>query len=86
MKWTDATSYSQGKERIQHAWRTEPTKGFSITVLDDHLYHPGEWVMHCDPWFHTHPLPRAKTPVEAQQMAIEIVRAKINELYNAIAA
>jgi hypothetical protein len=45
-KWTDTTSYARGEEKKQTAW-TLSNNLIRITVMNEHRYYPGEWVMHC---------------------------------------
>ena len=81
--WRDSTSYSRDKERIPTTWTITLQPGFNITVTCGHIYHPGEWVMHCDPWFNARPIP-ADTAESAKLMALDIVAQKIDGLGRAL--
>jgi hypothetical protein len=86
MKWEDATSYSRGSERVPKAWQTKPCDDLRIVVTCGHIYHPGEWVMHCQPWFSTYPLGGVKTAEEAQERALELVTKKVAAMAAALSA
>lgn len=84
--WKDATSYSQGDaERKPTAWSRD-VGDLRIVITCAHIYHKGEWVMHCRPWFDTHPLNLSASTGEkdAQIVALDLVRKKISALYKAI--
>ncbi len=88
MKWEDVTSYSRGADRVPTAWRLSLTSDVSITVVRDHLQRPGEWVVHCRPWFDTTPLGMTTTEhsaVDAQRRALAMVRKRVGELSSALA-
>lgn len=86
MQWKDTTSYSQGKDHIPTTWSMD-RGGLHITVTSSHINFrgTGAWVMHCDPWYNTHEMKGVKTAEEAQEMALKMVRAKIDALHNAFA-
>lgn len=92
MKWDDATSYSRDKPRGKtppRSWRARITDDVCIWVGSEHLYHEGQWVMHCRPWFETKQLgmsAAAFTAEQAQERALELVRAEVNKLHAALAA
>lgn len=86
LKWTDATSYSQGRERVQTAWETRAASA-RIYVTTGHIYLKGRWAMHCHPWFDTHDMGPDTLPVaEVQAAAIIMVRDKVSAIHNAIIA
>ncbi len=79
--WTDTTSYSQSdKERKQTSWTYDKMR---ISVVKGHRDYPDQWVMHCYPvGIDTLKMniPDDWTPEQAQDMAIRLVRAKLNSL------
>jgi hypothetical protein len=85
--WQDSTSYSRDqKERIPSCW-TAKAGSLKITVLNGHIYHPGEWVMHCfELGIDTKEmgLPKESTPEQAQEKAVAIVRQKLNGMLIAL--
>ena len=90
MKWEDATRYSQRDpyQRVPRSWHLRLTPDVLITVVSDHIHYNGQWIVHCAPWFHTKPVALEVTDnnaTEAQRIALNMVRAKINELASAIA-
>ncbi len=80
--WEDATSYSRNGDRTPTAFRIKISRDVVITITHGHIYHPGEWVFHCRPWFDTYPLDLSglENQDEAKSRAIALVRAKINAL------
>jgi hypothetical protein len=81
MQWKDSTSYSRSRPRIATTWSVVLTKDVSVTITNDHIYHPGKWVMHCRPWYDIHPLGDDIAHVtEAQEKALALVRARVAEL------
>lgn len=82
MNWKDTTSYSRDKARIPTTWSVN-VAGIRITVTSSHLYYPGQWVVHCSPWFDTTPLKlkEGATAEEAQLAATRLVGAKIDDLH-----
>ena len=81
--WEDTTGYSRDAERIPSCWTMTLMPGFKITVLNSHIYHKGEWVMHCEPWFNTRQIPAA-TEEQAKAMALDQVAQKIDALGRAL--
>ena len=85
--WKDSTSYSQGqKERIPTSW-TAKTESLSITITKGHIYHKGEWVMHCfDVCMDTVPMkiPADTHPEMAQVEAIKMVHQRLDILYSSL--
>jgi hypothetical protein len=47
-RWRDSSSYSRGKPRIQTCWTIDVGE-FTVSVDNDHIHHPGAWVMHMSP-------------------------------------
>lgn len=92
MAWKDSTGYSRDEPyetRKPRSWSIRLTPDFTISVVSEHIYHKGQWVMHCAPWFDTHDMhmPVANhTAEEAQAKALEMVREKIAELNRAVSA
>lgn len=86
LQWKDETGYSRGAERKPTTWVANINKDIRLSVTCSHLYHKGEWIMHCRPWYDTHPIGLAKdaSAKEAQNAALAIVRKKIADLFNAI--
>lgn len=81
--WKDVTSYSRDRERIPGAWAT--TIGdLQISVVKGHIYHPGKWVVHCEPWFNAHEIADDSASAEAaQHLALDAVRTKVIRTYAA---
>lgn len=78
MKWKDATIYSRGAARVPTAWALQPCADLRLVVTCGHVYHPGEWIMHCAPWFNTRPLGSdVKSAEDAQKEALRLVREKV---------
>ncbi len=92
MPWKDTTSYSRDKPRVQSCWSLRLTSDVQISVVGEHIHHKGEWVVHCRPWYDTHPLGMRFEPgdsgnaASAQAKALELVRSKISELSAAVSA
>lgn len=79
--WTDKTLYSLGdKERVPTTWSIKRS-GLTITVTKAHIYAPGEWVLHCKPWYDTHAIGPADvlTDKDAQREAVLMVLAKLRK-------
>ena len=76
LNWYDTTSYSRGQERVPACW-TADVGELSVTVLTNHIYHRGEWVSHCRPFWDTWPT-GAVTREEAMDVAIERLRHFVN--------
>src|ERR1700729_3183895 len=74
--WRDTTSYSRDRERIATTWTITLQPGFSVTVTKGHIYYPGQWVMHCEPWFNTRPI-EAESEERANAIAIDLIAQKI---------
>lgn len=87
MKWENATSYRSGQvDRTPNAWRAR-AGDLLISVVSAHRYYPGQWVMHCSPWFDTYDLRMPAnefTSVQAQHTAVDKVRSKLNETLRAL--
>jgi hypothetical protein len=86
MKWEDATTYSRGQERIPTSWRLN-VGGLHIAVVSNHRYNPGQWLMHCSPWYDAHDLgmPADQFDKEqAQQRALALVRARVQKILDAL--
>ena len=90
--WKDATSYSRDEllgSRIPRSWELRLTPDTRITVVSEHIYHKGEWIVHCHPWFNETPLgmPVANFSAEqAQEKALSMVRAEVAKLSAALDA
>lgn len=51
MQWKDVTGYSQGdKDRAPTSWSAYAGH-FKISVTCSHVYYPGTWVAHAEPFF-----------------------------------
>lgn len=87
MNWKDTTSYSRtDKERKATTWETD-IGTLKICVTKGHIYYPNLWVMHChDVRIDTMPLQKANSETEAQEMAIQIVRARVAKWQSALNA
>jgi hypothetical protein len=82
LEWSDTTAYSQGEERIPSCW-TAKVGVFRVSVVSSHIYYPGVWVGHCEPFFDTKPL-NAKTRDQAMENAIRLIRGPISEAWLAL--
>lgn len=83
LTWKDITSFSQeDKERKPTCWEAN-VGGLRITITNGHLHCPGEWVMHCRPWFNTYPL-KVDTREEAMERALLLVCAKVTPIYDGL--
>lgn len=82
-EWKDATSYSRDRERVPTSWALDLGE-LRISITSGHLYYPGKWVMHCEPWFNTKEL-SVETKEEAQAKALAMVRQKVEKLTAALA-
>jgi hypothetical protein len=88
MKWEDATSYSRDGDRTPTAWRLS-LAGLHIAVASNHRWSPGNWVMHCAPWFDTHDLGMPVNQFskeQAQEKALKLVRARVQKIVDALEA
>lgn len=77
--WKDVTGYSRDEVRVPTAWTMRLQPDFAVTVTNGHIYHRGEWVMHCAPWFDTRPIP-ATSEEQAKRMALDLVAQKLDGL------
>lgn len=75
--WKDATSYSQGGDRIPRWWKTG-TAELQVLIGDWHVNYPdgGVWLMHCYPWFDTFKL-KATNLEDAKVEAVALVEEKL---------
>lgn len=76
--WKDTTSYSRGKERIPTIWTIKLGK-LKLSVMNSHIYYPGEWVMTCEPFFITKEL-NVSTKEEAQAKALELIKEEVKNI------
>ena len=83
--WKDTTSYSRDQPRIPSCW-TANVGDFRITVTKGHIYHPGKWVMHCEPWFNAREIGDDALPEDqAKHLALDAVRGKVHAASDAFA-
>ena len=83
--WKDTTSYSRGKPRIPSCW-TINIGDLRIAVTKGHIYHPGKWVMHCEPWFNSREIADDTLPEDqAKHVALDAVRSKVRAASDAFA-
>ncbi len=90
-KWEDATSYFRGEPipRTPRAWRLRLTPYCSIWIGSDHIYHKGEWVVTCSPWFDAYPLRMSVdkfSAEEAQAAALKMVRRYVTDISESLDA
>lgn len=88
--WEDATSYSQSDPypRVPRSFRMRLSQDVQLSVISGHIYHKGEWVVTCVPWFETKEIGlkvTAENAPEAKRIALAMIRAKIEELSAALA-
>ena len=82
-QWNDATSYSRDdKERKPTAWEICGDR-LRIYITCRHINNPGNWVMHCRPWFDTTDL-KVDTLEEAKEKAVKMVYAVLAKCANDI--
>ncbi len=92
MQWVDSTSYSQKEpygERKPRSWTLKLTRDIRVSVISEHIYYKGQWIVYCPPWFEqkTLDMPSDKfTAEQAQAKAIELVRAEVEKINAALAA
>jgi hypothetical protein len=78
--WKDTTSYSQSeKERLPGTF-TIKDENLTITITNGHIYHKGEWIMHCHKLGITEHVLGVKTELSAKVEALKVVGAKILKL------
>lgn len=85
MKWIDVTPYRpDDKVSRAQAWTCE-VEGIRLVVSLGHIAYPGQWVLHCPPWFEATALGSSiSTAAKAQDRAITLVRQRINLIANAL--
>jgi hypothetical protein len=82
-EWKDATSYSRGEDHSKpRSWSID-IGPLRLVVVSEHIYHPGEWVMHFAPFYNEHEL-HVKTIREAQKEALSLAYLKIAECCHAV--
>ena len=85
MKWVDTTGYSRDAPRVPTTWSIYPAKELKITVTCSHIYYRDKWVLHCEPWYNTHPLgDDVITTNQAHKKALALVREKIAKIAAAL--
>lgn len=77
MEWKDVTRYSQScKEKKPSSWEID-IDGMKVYITLTHIYHPGQWVMHCRDLELREIELNVGTEEEAKEKAIKIVYEKI---------
>lgn len=56
---------------------------FKITVLDTHVNYPGQWIMHCQPFYYNRKL-NVLTEDGAKELAVNLVANKLRELLSGL--
>lgn len=74
--WEDCTAYSRGQKDRKSTCCMVKGKALRIVVTCTHIHAPGEWVMHCRPWFDTYRL-RVDTLDKAKEKAIRLIEEKV---------
>ena len=83
--WKDITSYSRDKPRIPSLWAMD-VGGLRISVGKGHIYHPGKWVLLCEPWFNAREIADDTLPEDqAKHLALDAVAGKVRTAWNAFA-
>lgn len=82
-EWCDITSYSRDRPRVPTSFVLK-IGGLRLSVTSSHIYYPGKWVMHCQPFFDTYLL-AGKTEAEAKCQAFALVQVQIGSVSKAIA-
>lgn len=80
--WKDVTSYSQNGDRTPKSWQLN-LGDFRVTITCGHLYYPGEWVAHCDPFFREKKLD-VEAVDQAKAKAISMVRERLERAVAAL--
>ncbi len=85
LKWKDVSSFSQGdKARVPCTFELR-VAGAKL-VVTRHIHHaPDVWLLNFPPFFEGFEIGRG-TAEEAKSKALEVVRAKLNEVLVALAA
>ena len=80
IEWKDSTLWRRGEERGEpRSWSIE-SGPIRITVISEHIYYPGMWVMACHGLgINTHPL-EVETADEAKSKAIEVASKRVFNL------
>jgi hypothetical protein len=91
IQWSDTTSYSRGERETKKptTWTTRlggtADGAHSLTVTSGHVRNPGHWVFHCPMLcYDTVELTDAKTAEQAQMMALERVRKRLEFMLAAL--
>ena len=83
-EWKDTTSYSRDRERVPTCWSLSVAE-LRISVVKNHLYHPGKWVMHCEPWFNAREIADDTCSADdVQHIALDNVREKVEATFLAL--
>lgn len=78
LEWRDTSSYSRDdKNKVPDCFTTDPGD-LSITVLSGHIYHKGEWIMHCHALGFSEYVLGVKTFEEAAEKALLICKKKVD--------
>lgn len=87
MEWTDATTRTQNNPTpMPNSWELK-TKHLRIYITRGHRLDPGKWVMHChDVRIDTYSMKidPAATPEQAQELAIRIVRNRLQQMIGSL--
>jgi len=87
MIWTDATVYSQkDKTRTPTCW-TGTTSALTIEITCGHIYHPGKWMVACGNvgmQMTGMKIADNASPEAAQEMAVRIVRHRLEKMRSSL--
>lgn len=82
MEWKDTTSYGKYRQhKDPKTWKIASGM-LSITITKGHIYHPNDWVLHCQ-LLGMKEVTVCKNDVEkedAQRKALEIVRQRLQSI------
>jgi hypothetical protein len=82
--WKDVTSYSHGGDRTPRSWAID-LGGLQMSITTGHIYHPGKWVVHCEPWFNAHEIAdSAIAAPDAQRLGLQAVWVKLEKAHTAL--
>jgi len=79
--WNDVTSYRRDELKTTPRTYSVGIGGYlRLVVTREHIYYPGEWIMHLHPLFDCQPLnlPLIADTAVVQERAVQIARDALN--------
>lgn len=87
MTWADTTKYDKyAKGQAQSSW-TSQGRNIQIEITNANPIYKKKWVMHCqnlDIYSLLLDVPFDSPPEQAQEMAVLVVRARLNAMLNSL--